>query len=177
MYDKEVEFFKRYFPDSVDYPDPTFHNLLSGDEVGGVIWEYISNVFLNGCINHLDIECAYGIHRYAAPNEKDINKIYESHHSNLAAYGDDIIILGKSRNIDRYFYFHYDRDVSECMIGSFITDDDINVIRSNFIDHVYAKNKHLCHQYMSKSEYFIESNQEYHPIKIETSKLSGWITG
>lgn len=177
-YNKQLEFFNRYFSKSVDYPDPTFHNLLSdSDEVGGVMWEYISNVFLNGYINYLNIKCAFGIHRYTHPNEKDINKICESHHSNLDAYEDDILILAKSKQIDRYFYFHYDRDVSDCMIGSFITDDDYQTIRSNFIDHVYAKNKYLCCQYTGMSESSLEMDQRFHPIQIKISDLKGWIKG
>lgn len=94
-YFKQLEFFNRYFPEHVEFPDPTLHSLLSdSDEV-----------------------------------------------------------------------------------GSFITDDDYQTIRSNFIDHVYAKNKYLCCQYTDMIESSLEMDQQFHPIQIKVSDLKGWIKG
>lgn len=177
-YTKSQEFFDKYFGgDIIQFPDPSRDNLLANEVGEGILWEYISHTFLNGYINHVKILGAFGINRYRHPCEKDINDIYKTHHPVLSAYQDDIIILAlsKSHDCDRYFYFHYDRDVSDCMIGTFMSDDEPCVLWENFLVHIHSLNKSFCDSYLNIPEEEVERNKEYHPIQLK--ELKGWITG
>lgn len=175
-YTKSLEFFDRYFNGNIlEFPNPSRDNLLANEFGEGILWEYISHDFLNGFINYVKILGAFGINRYRHPSEKDINNIYLSTHPNLAAYQDDIIILALSKECGRYFYFYYDRDVSDCMIGTFMTNDEPCNIWENFLVHVHTKNYSFCESYLNVSKEEVDRNKDYHPIQLK--KLSGWIKG
>lgn len=145
-------------------------------EEEGILFEYVSEKYLLSHINHVKILDAYGIHRYTKPSEKDINNFYEDNKPYL--YGDDIIILAKTKHkhidYNLYYFFYLDRDVSDCLIGSFVTSDDIFNIQKSFIKWVNETNK-LTTMNNSESLGFIDPDDEsFKPIKIDVSKLGWW---
>lgn len=182
-----------YFDDRIEYPDDIAENILPY----GTVWEYISSTFLNGLINYTEPIAWYVIDRY---NSKDniinnnvfnknedfnwydwegtkeeyintiINEKISTYHTDLNSFEDDVVILSKiSKN--GYMFFYFDRDVSDCCIGRFETDDKENdVIKSveNWLDKEKNNNKeHSVEEYVD--------NGIINYTKLPLSFLRGWV--
>ena len=82
---------------------------------------YVSNTYLNGFINYVDIISAAMIYDYAGEDEwntfcENVDNLKDKYHTNVSDSDkfDTIVILGKSE--DSYWIFVSDRDNSDCSI-------------------------------------------------------------
>jgi hypothetical protein len=81
--------------------------------------------------------------------EKIVSGKFEMYHTKLDCFGDDILILSEieteeNETINRYMFFWYDMDCSDCSIGKFeTTDTKEQVIESmvNFLEKCKYENK------------------------------------
>ena len=83
------------------------------------LYSYISNTFLDGLINYVDVFWACVIERYEVWDmqimKETITAVSSNHHTKYSAYIDDCLLLAETDHC--YWFFWYDRDVSDCMIG------------------------------------------------------------
>lgn len=113
------------FDNEISYPEED--EILDGIPVN-VNWSYISNTYLNGIINYVDIIGGFMIRRYKSLRAvweescKNIDKLKDTFHTNLSNSDefDDQIILAKGAN--SYWLFWNDCDCSDCEIGRLSTD-------------------------------------------------------
>lgn len=144
--------FTDYFNDHIEYPDPTSNeNLLPI----GVCYNYISSTFLNGWINYVNIIGAELISRYRAysSNLEEMEKVKKytfeemPHFDFSTCLSDDVLILARGKNTDnssnnQYWFFHYDKDTSDCSIGRFETNDSEQEVIELFKIHAYKASAH-----------------------------------
>jgi hypothetical protein len=165
-----------YFEETIDYPHPTAsENILPL----GTLYSYISNTFLNGWINYVKIIAAQLISRYEPYKNNQLS--IENIQQNLDKYyhfdfnknlSDDVLILAK--NEDKYepnyephwWFFWYDRDCSDCMIGRFKTEDYDEIVISLFKEYANERSKNLRYE-----------NSGQPAIEIPNSFFKGWIQG
>jgi len=174
--------FLDYFDDHVEYPgDTVAGNPLPINE----FWQYISSTFLDGFINYVDIIEGYQIHRYRAPDvtkRENFAKMSEFH-SNLSVAEDDVLILADARTNDGlYYFFWFDRDVSDCCIGRFLTEDSREKVLENFRAYVNDRNAEMQKSYglLSPKSWYEVGAIPPEPIPLEPAwllpKLKGWIS-
>jgi len=99
----------------------------------------------------------------------------EIYHTNLSCFEDDIVIIAKIENEldeeNKYIFFWFDYDVSDCSIGKFITDDSQELILNsveNWLKETYVDNK-TCHE-----TFHDEESSGYH--KLPLSFIKGWVS-
>lgn len=174
-------FIDKYFSSYEEYPDPAESML----EIG-LYHEYVSSTFLNGWINYVDIIAARLITRY---NEKgyqgnvdDLNHFNDdstdTYHTKLGNFfNDDVFILAKNRpsrwydNVKPvYWFFWFDRDVSDCCIGRFHAkgSSEDEVIK-DFIEYANYSSRDLSVGYAA-------SKEPVDSLEINVKKLRGWIS-
>lgn len=165
------------------YPSKSSY-LINGLKTG-ILYEYVSDAYLNGFINYIRIVDAYMVNRYTDEDEwiyacKAIDE-YNSPHATFDNIDglDDIHILGTLEDDEYDFvYFWFDRDVSDCCIGRFrfaikneYGDYDkrltYQVAKDMFRDYVAHSDAHQCSM-ASRTE---EAMKLYH---IPLEKLMGW---
>ena len=183
-----------YFDDSEDYPKEVAHDPLPY----GIVWNYISNTFLNGFINYVKPIKVYQLDRYTGEDESldvdylqiragiggefsiksnlrklVINNEIQFMHTKLNVFGDDIIILAKIEgNENGYMFFQFDCDVSDCSIGKFETTDSVeDVVQSvvNWLEAVKQQNKNAIFQEG-------HDNGILNYTELPLSFLQGWIS-
>ena len=161
--------------DPIEYPDN--EELLTGPSEG-VDYVYVSNTYLNGFINYVDIISGYMIRRYSIGEDydwdkkcKNVDLLADEYHTDISDSSkfDDVIILAESEKY--YWIFWNDCDSSDCCIGKFnkskIDKNDIEYeFKEYVLDCVYncLPTSKLCHEY----EYYIKH--------IPGSYFKGWIT-
>ena len=162
--------FMDFFTSSITYPDITATSIVydNENEDGGILFEYIGYTFLLTYINAVKLISGYGVHRYTKVSEKDINKIYGEYFTNLSNYDDDCVFLGKSKSSDIYYFFYFDGDVSDCMIGTFKTSKSKNEVISLFDDWVKDYNDNSIKW---REEFATESVKNTKPLPIEVHKV------
>lgn len=83
------------------------------------MYSYISNTFVNGFVNYIEIFWSCVIERYEVWDMEVVNQTVQaasSHvHTDYKGYGDDCLLLGETENC--YWLIWFDLDVSDCMIG------------------------------------------------------------
>lgn len=156
-----------YFEIQEDYPQEVVHNILPY----GTIWCYISNTFLNGLVNYAKPIKCYILERHSDNNKQVrissispklkysgtknelINKInsfeLKFHEASLRIFNDDVIILSEipttlNDDINRYIFFWFDYEVSDCCIGKFETNDseeDVKETLYNWLESCRVENK------------------------------------
>jgi len=141
-----------YFYEWIDYPQEVAHNPIPY----GTVWCYISSTFLNGFINYVTPIKCYLIDRYTPNNEKvDDNHtkgelkqkiLYgenEMFHTELNCFRDDIVILAEidaedydsnNNKLNKFMFFYFDEDVSDCCIGKFETNDSKEEVIQSIIN-------------------------------------------
>lgn len=164
--------FLDYMPYSMEYPDPTQIDMFNSNW----LMSYISHSFLNGWINYTKPISAFVINRYREADEFRVKiKEWETtkmHHSNLNFFGDDVLILAKTR-LEKYYkykyieeyrpsywFFWFDQDVSDCEIGRFETSDSESDVIESF--------KHYL-TWLGDDGVFKNS------YELKTDKLNGWM--
>jgi len=109
--------------DIIEYPDR--EQLLTGPSEG-YDYVYVSNTYLNGFINYVDIISAYMIRRYSIGSDdewneacKNVDLLADDVHTDISDSSkfDDVIILAESEHC--YWIFWDDCDCSDCCICKF----------------------------------------------------------
>lgn len=184
------------FDEDIEYPDND--EIVEGVNVG-VNFCYISNTYLNGFINYVDIIGGYMIRRYKVL-EKDIEKSRENNnqskedlsweescklvdklsngcHTCLSDSNkfDDQLILAKNSN--SYWLFWNDCDCSDCCIGRL----DIKLFESDEVALEYLRKTVVkftdYYTYRSNGKMEIdESLSDTYMKFIPASSFTGWIT-
>lgn len=117
-----------YFDCEVEYPSDIALNPLPMN----TLWSYVPSCFLNGFVNHVEPLIVYVLDRYQDNKTNEILTLKESYHTKLRQFDDDIILLGKiehSRDsLNRFMFFWFDMDSSDCCIGRFETVDSNEVV-------------------------------------------------
>jgi hypothetical protein len=153
----------KYFQRHEDYPT------ISGELLShGILYQYISHTFVNGFLNYSKPMAAYLMHRYEDDPEVNKTKLenlenLKRYHTNLGELGDDVLMLSKSE-YGEYWYFWLNRDVSDCSIGRFTTDDTEEQVLAEFEKYTLKTQENL--KYVEHDEL---------PIKIDIKKIHGWI--
>lgn len=186
---EKIKDFMDYFTDGYDFPNVAEISFITPkikitdwgevykSENEGIIFEYVANNYLLSHINHVDKIDAYAIHRYVKPSEKDIEEFYKD--SMIGIYRDDIIVLAKSQqkhDLDYllYYFFYFDRDTSDCLIGSFVTTDTQEEVNELFIKWVNETNKLSTINNAQNLGFFDPDDESFKPIKIDLSKVKRW---
>lgn len=105
------------FSNSTEYPDPTQIDMTRS----GWCMHYISSTFLDGWINYVEPVRAFVVSRYA-DDFSDVKATLAAwtanppYHTEMSKLGDDVLLLAKDK-ASRYWFFHFDNDVSDCSIG------------------------------------------------------------
>jgi hypothetical protein len=133
-----------YFDKHIEYPENIASNILPY----GTLWSYVSDSILNAFINYVKPFGIYVLNRYRTEDSKvscrvhtpgqcdwyDFNgtkielitklksKQIDIYHTKLGCFDDDVIIISEITP-GSYMFFWFDCDVSDCMIGRFITSD------------------------------------------------------
>jgi len=164
----EIVEFKDYFKFNEDYPDPT-NGLLPINQQ----YFYISSIFLDGWINYVTIIKAFLITNYepydnnlkSLENFNDIN--FNHIHTKINKFfDDDVALLAKSKS-GQFWFFYYDQDCSDCIIGRFETADSNEVVMQYFTN--------FCNK-LSLS-YTNADNLEIKPaIELDVKMFKGWIS-
>lgn len=158
-------FCRNYFDDHVDYPR------VDGEILPlGTAWAYVASTFLDGFINYQKIQRAYLLHRYIKQpeeNERAAKAFNEGCHTKIwELLQDDVLLLSKNETNEWWFYW-FDRDVSDCCIGRFITDDSDGAVLQLFEEFVYETQRKFCLGYVSHNQ---------PPILLDHKKFKGWIS-
>lgn len=157
-----------YFDNIIDYPEDIAENTLPY----GTLYQYVSYTFLNGFLNYVKPVSIFVLDRYLneesvqwSDDDKEdfktkkniikqiLNNEYDSYHTKLDVFRDDIILLTEISD-NKYMYFRFDMDVSDCSIGRFETTDDIEIINNAII----------------------KSLENITYTKLSTSFLKGWLS-
>jgi hypothetical protein len=164
--------FDDYLGNRIEYPRPASEPLAPG-----VCYSYISSTFLNGWINYTgDVRKAFLVQRYRSPGET-AEALAEwikdpPIHPDFGDLGDDVHLVTKDET-GRWWYYHYDRDCSDCDIGILEShgDDDATVLA--------AFEEWVCTRFRNTQPY--QENIEnggccLAEIPLETIR-GGWISG
>jgi len=119
---KERKFFD-LFEDNYDCPE----NMAERGVPEDTIFCYVSNTFLDGFINYVDVIKVVMVRRYDPDTDHSevIKKFNRTGNSSFRELPDDVLLIAKSEN--DYWFFWFDGDVSDCCIGRFskeIIDED-----------------------------------------------------
>lgn len=102
-----------------DYPDK---DMLLNGVMMDTSYAYVSNTYLNGFINYVDILCGAMIKAYAMDDEDwqifcdNVEALKDEYHTDVSRADkfDEVIILAESK--DSYWLFYSDKDCSDCII-------------------------------------------------------------
>lgn len=163
--------FMDLFTDHYEFPNVADVQLITKESNSGILFEYVSNTYLKAYINSVRLVAGYGVTRYTALADKDIEDIYIN--SNLSDYDDDIVLLAISDE-GTYYFFYFDCDVSDCMIGTFKYNHmKQEEILSLFDEWVKGYNKSMFTQYRRENEKPEDVDTLF---RIDIKRLKGWIT-
>lgn len=185
-----------YFVDTIEYPKEIIDNPIPYGEAWTYVSNTFLNGFINYCT---PIACYVVNRYTPETEDISDNKVYirkhddtksnefvgtkkelidlfiqdklDIYHTTLSCFSDDIVIIAKveERESNKYIFFWFDMDVSDCSIGKFKTDDSQEqVIESveNWLTEEFKNNKE------HEAEHTIESSGYF---KLPLSFLSGWI--
>lgn len=99
----------------------------------------------------------------------------EVYHTNMRCFLDDIIILAKIENElesqNKYIFFWFDMDSSDCSIGKFMTDDSEEKIIENLEK---GLKKDFVDDKVSHESYHEIDSSGFH--KLPLSFIKGWVS-
>lgn len=129
--------FYGYFDNQVEYP-----NVLDGEILPvGTLYSYVSSTFVSGFLPYMcaggsdaTVKRAYLITRYGddpdriqgPTNEKAAAAFNAGEHFHVdlrKLFSDDVLILSQQESTGIWWFVWCDRDVSDCCIGRFESDD------------------------------------------------------
>lgn len=152
--------FDTYFHETVEYPDPTAHDLTKS----GWRFDYVSSTFLNGWINYVKPISAFVVSRYSDDFPSVIAhveswKASPPPHTNFGELDDDVYVLAKDES-GRLWCFEFDCDVSDCSIGVLDLGADTEAVAiASFV--AYAQSR---------------ARRPEEAIEIPTSVIRGWVS-
>ncbi|MCK9416139.1 hypothetical protein M0Q97_05725 [Candidatus Dojkabacteria bacterium] len=190
-----------YFNDEIQYPKEIVHNPIPYGTVWTYVSSTFLNGFINyvnpiACFvidrytaddveienvilcNKGDILCNWYDWKGSKKELTDaiVSGEKKMHHTNLGCFDDDIIILAKieteNNDTNKYIFFWFDMDVSDCSIGKFETNDiESDVIQSviNWLDKCKLENMGN-----NIEEYIDNGIINYHQLPLEFIK--GWVS-
>lgn len=195
-----------YFEDNIDYPKAVAHDPLPYGTAWNYISSTFLNGFINYVtpikVYQIDrythenagLEVEYGERQNLEAGWKKLcftkaelrklvveEKIYFAH-TNLHVFGDDIIVLAQITGgvepdgKERYMFFWFDCDVSDCSIGKFeTTDTQEMVIQSllNFLDRERKRNQGIVIE--PEDGLGFEDNGVVNYTELPLSFLQGWL--
>lgn len=176
------DFISKHF-DCIDYPDPVATMMEPG-----ILQRYVSSTFLNGWINYVTPIKAFLITRYRphSQNVKDLAEFKKAppFHSRLEkAFHDDILLLARhpvrdwtapsGRFTNEYWFFWFDRDVSDCQIGRFHTDEPVKDVIDSFAAYAEETSQELSKSYASDTS---ENKVGAPALEIGPSFIRGWVS-
>lgn len=164
--------FNDYMPIDYEYPEPACVPMVGSDE--GVSFSYVSETFLNGWINYVTVVSAYLVTRYGkyAGNVADLEtwKKDPPFHADLSdAFSDDVHLLARAKD-GAWWYFWFDRDCSDCMIGRFVTSDADDVVRANFDEYIRVRHG-------NEADPHTEGGDFGPALAIPVETIRGWMKG
>ncbi len=165
----------KYFTESIEYPDLGMFLVDGLSE--GVLYEYVSNTFLDGWINYVKPVRAFVMERYRILEKDKIEETLkqDSYHSRLSVFGDDVVLLAKIKDTDHYALFWFDCDVSDCCIGIFRTSDSQELVEASFVRYVKRLAEYNCGSFVSEPDggpgYTTGQTHE-----IPVSYIKGWVS-
>lgn len=113
---ERVDEFWDLFEFEFDYPQSVAENGVPEN----TLYSYISNTYLAGFINYVDPIKAVMINRYRTDgynHEEESTKINVRVHTDINTLQDDVLVAAQTEN--DYWFFWFDRDSSDCVIGRF----------------------------------------------------------
>lgn len=186
-----------YFNENIDYPSDVALNPIPY----GTVWNYISSTFLNGFVNYVKPIACFVLDRYAEDNElvgernftvcnkgefgkwhkwegtkkelieSIVNETKEMGHTKLDCFGDDIVILAEIET-DKYMFFWYDMDCSDCSIGRFETTEPKEKIINSVVN--WLEREKMDNNGKIVTDGFDNGIVNYHKLPI--SFLEGWVS-
>lgn len=193
---KKIEIWD-YFNEKIDYPSDVALNPIPY----GTVWSYISSTFLNGFVNYVKPIACFVLDRYAEDGEligdrnftvcnagefgkwhkwegtkKQLidaikNGSKAMAHTKLDCFGDDIILLTEIEP-DKYMFFWFDMDVSDCSIGRFETTDPKETVISSVVN--WLEREKTDNNGKTVTNGFDNGIVNYHGLPI--SFLEGWVS-
>lgn len=135
----------RYFDHTVEYPGV---DLFDGME-WGIFYHYVNNWFVQGalCLVGQRVR-AWLLERYEAFDPDRLaeveRKTTENPHRWIEwdEFEDDIIVLARGDKPGEWWLFWFDRDVSDCSLGRFRTEDDADTISANIDRWINGRTDH-----------------------------------
>lgn len=172
-----------YFSDEIEFPKEVAHDPIPY----GTIYQYISATFLNGFINYVEPIATFVIDRYE-PRDKKIEMIEairsgeeKIRHTKLDMFEDDVIVLGRiptettKNDVNRrYMFFWFDKDVSDCFIGRFITDDPEEEVIRSVRDWLERERKEAKEKGLEPKEFTESGITDYHELQPDKF-IKGWV--
>lgn len=111
----EYSNFWELFPESEEYPD----NLAERGAPQDTLYEYVSNTFLDGLVNYVEVFAIYVLapgYGVLSEYEEDIKEALNETHTKFHEFGlIDTVLLAETGN--SLWVFWYNADVSDCTIG------------------------------------------------------------
>lgn len=186
-----MNFLDKYFKDDVEHPANKMTTILPWN----ILWCYISSTFLNGFINYVNIIDGFLLSRYLSWDDwEDQETIYirdpagnlnwthykpkskldayniatqkgRLFHTKLRMFQDDVLILSEI-DVNKYCFFWFDCDVSDCFIGRFKSKNKKDTITSDFQDYCFDIGKDLSKSYLEREEL---------PKQLPKHFFSGWL--
>jgi hypothetical protein len=155
------------FKDSVIYPE----NIAERGVPQNMILEYVSHTFLNGLINYITPFWSCVLERYRIWKDIDVSQwenCLQEPHLNLRDFDDDIFVLGETEN--SFWFFWFDCDVSDCMIGriekSLVTKEKMKRLLIEWIK---------AHEYVERRPLTESIVGNYYELPVEAFK-HGWVS-
>ncbi len=163
--------FMDLFTEHYEFPNLADVSVISKDENTGILFEYVPNSYLKGYVNSVKLIAGYGVTRYTSIADKNIDLIYIN--SNISDYDDDVVLLAKSDE-GLYYFFYFDCDVSDCMIGTLnYKNMKQEEVVSLFDEWAKEHNKYMFTRYTRENEKPDDTNTLF---KIDVKRLKGWIS-
>lgn len=146
------------FDEAIEFPQ----NIAEKGVPENTLYEYVSSSLLNGYINHVNPIMAVMVARYGDENEiasydANVKEFSAEPHCDLSLLRDDVLIAAESDNF--YWFFWYDKDCSDCLIGRF------------------SKAKCSKFDFIKSFEAMISDNECFKEEKTWKLNLTGWIKG
>lgn len=135
----------RYLPDAVEYPGGS---LFDGME-WGVLYKYVNNWLVQGALCLAGrASRAWLLERYDAFDPANYAEIERKSTENScrwinwSEFDDDVIVLARGDGAGEWWLFWFDQDVSDCRLGRFKSDDDLDTISAAIEQWIDSKTDH-----------------------------------
>jgi len=113
------DFIKEYFTECVDYPAED--QLCDDGVLDGVLYDYVSNTYLDGFINYLGKLTVFllpdNTQAVTDIGIQELEEVFKGYNTKLYDIGYEILVLGETKKF--FWILNYNPDNSDCAIGKF----------------------------------------------------------